>query len=148
MTFGIGEEFDEHTAAVVATECKTGDPVFITCFIQDLYKAPVHLESFPRLRLIPLPTAALRLYNMPLCRDKIQGSCTVFRHTVITNIISSPRQNACSCRGLSISSLFLFWQACGRKCSAGTSQAHVQISFPFPEPISKWYFTMPRSILV
>jgi hypothetical protein len=31
--FGIGEEFDEHTAAVVAAECKTGDPVFITCFI-------------------------------------------------------------------------------------------------------------------
>jgi hypothetical protein len=33
VTFGIGEEFDEHTAAVVAAGCKTGDPVFITCFI-------------------------------------------------------------------------------------------------------------------
>jgi hypothetical protein len=92
VTFGIGEEFDEHTAAVVAAGCKTGDPVFITCFIQDLYKAPVHLESFPRLRLIPLPTAALRSYLMPLCRDKILvGGNVVFDSGDATGVTNRPK---------------------------------------------------------
>ena len=68
---GIGEKLDEHAAAVMAAEDKTGDSVFIPARIQNRHEAPVHLVSFSRLRLIPLPAAALRLHQMPLCRNQV-----------------------------------------------------------------------------
>ena len=70
LLLGIGEELNEHAAAVMAADCETGDPVFVPARVQNRHEAPVHLESLSRFRLEPLSAAALRLHQMPLRRNQ------------------------------------------------------------------------------
>ena len=74
LLLGVGEEFNEHVTAMVTAQRKAGGLVLIAGVIQNLYKAPVHLERLSRLRFVAPAPIPLRLHKMPYSGHQVPVS--------------------------------------------------------------------------
>jgi len=68
---GIGEEFHEHRTAVMTYHRETGHGGLLPIMILSLNKAPIHLESFARLRSKSAATVPLRRHYLPFGWNQI-----------------------------------------------------------------------------
>ena len=72
--------FNEHVAAVVTAQRKTGGLVLVASVIQNLDEAPIHLERLSRLRFVAPAPIPLRLHKVPCSGHQVPVSGDVHLH--------------------------------------------------------------------